>query len=176
MGSISNLFTGFVAVEATNAVAEKVGNQITFENFIVQAKNLKILKIKLNTNTENTCNKLQLNDINVKKDAYLELYDCLIEKNIITSKLGLATLFTWWTVYTVNNKLTNIDNIKNLLKNINYPLLKCYSIDYEKLSKFLKSYTHNTMNRINIFNGNKSKSKGKSKNNTKKNNKIIIKK
>jgi len=159
-------FTDMIAYPAANAVVEKAGNQLTFENFIPQGIKLNILKLIPNCKIKiEWVGDVVINNT-FQKDAYLDLYDYLVVKNIITKKNGIATLFTWTSVYTVNPELSKLNKIKKLLKkDKDYPnLLNCYTIDYAKLSKFLESYTNNLNNHVNLFKGGKTRKTRKTRN------------
>jgi hypothetical protein len=101
------------------------------------------------------------------------LYDYLVTKNIITVKKDDATsIFTWKSAYIINTDLIDTPNLIELIKkeNPDFPkLLKCYKIDHQKLSDFLKNYNYNFVDQVTVITkGGKRKNKKIRKNKTKK--------
>lgn len=145
---------------AVDMAVEKAENQITFVNFVSQAMPLNILTL-IEGCSQNFGFLLGVKQINntYKKDAYLILYDYLVEKNVIKQKTGAATFFTLSKVYTVNRdydmkKLKNV--IENDKNNKKYPeLLNCFTINHMKLINFLKNYMHKAENEYKVMTGGK---------------------
>lgn len=141
---------------ACDEVAKKMNNEIKFETFVIQAKKNHVLVLKDETK-ERIVTKpgvlfgtilYNANDPSVKErvliDSYLDLYDYLIKKNIITSKVGSESCCTRDHVNVVNPQLSDVTNLQNLLKerNLYYPnSLKCYTLHHDRLSHMLQLYS-----------------------------------
>ena len=172
-----SFFFDMFAFAAADKIIEKSNNEINFDNFISQAKDTQILTlIKYNCNVEIPGffgNSTHIIDKNFIKDAYLELYDYLVTKNIITVKKDDATsIFTWKSAYIINTDLIDTSNLSKLIKkeNPDFPkLLECYNINHQKLSDFLKNYNYNFVDQVTVITkGGKRKNKKIRKNKTKK--------
>ena len=176
--SFSDLF-GVIGITAADKTFENRNNEIKFDNFIPQAQSKNILKLKLNCTIKKSgyFGESVVNvDDNYIKPAYLELYDYLVKKDIITKNLGGSSLFTWSRVYTVNPKLSDVTNLNSLLsyKNTDFPkLLSCYTIDYKKLSELLINYKYSPSDELRAYTGGKRNKKYRTtmKNKKTKNNK-----
>ena len=139
---------GFVAVAvAGNTLLEKNNNEIKFDNFIQQAEKRKIL-IKHNENE--TCKQYAIMGNTIEmKNAYDVLYDYLVEKNIITSTVDKASLWTWDKVYKVNKDLVKQTTLSKLDKEKDYPeQLKCYKLNGIELYHFLNTYVYSGLNKF----------------------------
>jgi len=81
-------------------------------------------------------------------DSYLLLFDYLVKKEIIKEKVGIQMFFTADYVYTINKDLVESKIIQEKIKSTNedFPkILNCYTIQFDKLSKFLKNYIYNPL-------------------------------
>jgi hypothetical protein len=143
-----DFFFSFFETVVENKAAENIGNEITFVNFMSQAMSNEIM-------TKDKCNDNNISD----KDAYLNLYDYLVKKNIIISKNTYSFFFTGSSSYNVNPDKTNQSDIENALKKkeLELPSLKCYTISYSRLSILLKKYNNN------ILGGSRKNKKNKTK-------------
>jgi hypothetical protein len=158
--NIQSLLGQLFAIEVVNRGVEKINNEIKFENFIGQGKEVGFLK--LISNCKHTAYGMSyiVDPIHIES-AYLDLYDYLVKKGIIKSKFGPETLITADQVHIVNpdKSLLKPENIKKLINptNSDYPaLLKCYHIDYNKLSNYLINYEHASLNQFKVIKGGKS--------------------
>jgi len=128
--------------------AEYLQNQIKLENFIINGKKDELIRLKPNCSIEIKgwfSSGTQQIDDKFLNGAYMELYDYLIKKKIINSRLGVATFFTADFIHTINKDLIEKNVLTEKLKDTNqdFPkLLKCYEINCDKLSNFLKKYTY----------------------------------
>jgi hypothetical protein len=108
----------------------------------VQAKDKKILTLLNNCETEPRS----------ITDVYVDLYDHLVKKNIITTKVGAASLWSWDSIYTINKALIEESDLRKLLKKEDLPkAFKCYTINYEQLSKLLKNYNYNFTDEVKVL-------------------------
>jgi hypothetical protein len=150
---------------ATTA-AETANNEIKFESFIFQAKNLeetkKILDIKERCYIETSgwFGKTKTKVNSFSNDAYLALYDYLVDKGIITKSVESASFFTLESVYRLNkSSLEHFEKFKKSLSMNDHPtILKCYTINYKNLHTFLKNYKY-TITPVDIVVGGKRRNK-----------------
>jgi hypothetical protein len=86
-----------------------------------------------------------------KNQAYYELYEYLVKKEIINRKLNVFFFFSGLPTETINKELISKDILSNTttltkLIKINEidekTNLQCYNINYTNLSKFLTNYTY----------------------------------
>ena len=136
---------GFITAKDT--AIQSAEQQITFENFIVQAQNKGILSQK-----HNNCPNQP------SKDDYLLLYDALVDAEIIVKKINGFSVITWSSSYTISNKIskepkdleTTMEN-----KNSNYynKLKPCFVVDWKKLSEFLIQYKYHPTDQLRVLAG-----------------------
>ncbi len=157
--SIDNLGTHALFQGVGDEVVYKTNNELKFENFVIQAKVNKVLLLKDETK-ECIITKpgmlfgtiqYNANDPSTKEsvltDTYLDLYDYLIKKNIITKEVRAGSFWTWDYVNKVNPALMDIGNLQKILieSDSEYPnTLKCYTVYYDRLSKFLQTYQYSS--------------------------------
>jgi hypothetical protein len=158
------------AIEGVAKGTEKINNEIKFENFIGQGKEVKFLKAR--SKCKYKVYGISYNVVPMYiESAYLDLYDYLVKKEIIKQKIGYEALITADQVHTVNpdKRVLEPKNIKKLINpsNPDYPeLLKCYHIDYNKLSNYLLNYEHAVLNEVKVLKHSKTVKRSKSKNRT----------
>lgn len=145
-------FTGLLGITAADTAIQQSENQILFENFIVLAEKQNLLA------QNETCTS------KVDKDKYLDLYDALVDADIIVKKINTKSLFTWSSSYVISNKIDlGEDNLRTILEKrkstLYVELIKCYNIDYKKLSNLLLTYKYNPTDQLEIL-----KTGGKRKN------------
>lgn len=147
---------------AADVAVEKTENQITFDNFIVQAQNTKqfsppILKYKKGCLKGWFGKPLDEVPYGVMNGTYNMLYDCLVDVDIITKKITKGGIVTWGRSYRVSKTIPlDSNNIKALLEKKNssdYQNVKeCFEINFETLSKLLTTYTYDPTDQIAILN------------------------
>lgn len=134
---------------------KKEENTIDFDNFIYQAKNLEIItpnpNCKITTpgylwNTVTTANDYDI------KDVYLSLYEYLVAKKVIVQSLGASSFFSADYKYIIDPQ-----EVKSLTLNDVPNMLKCFTINIEKLKYFLTNYKQNYMDEVNVLQGGKLK-------------------
>ena len=124
---------GFLGTVLFDKGVEKGTNQIKFDNFTVQASEKKIMKFK------QTCPKTS----DLGDAIYMNLYDYLIKKEIITSNIKGLSALTFDTINNINqDKLKTLDGFKGILSDFS-TIFPCYDIDMAGLFKFLKEYKYN---------------------------------
>lgn len=136
-----------VLMEAEGKIAETVNNEIKIDNFELQAKEKNIIKLKSDNCKikfwfffETTIDK------NYLMQAYGELFNFLVKKEIIISKIDLGSFFTADFVYTLPKPFMDEKEFQKRMNDINdndSELLKCYTIDTNALYDLLKNYKYN---------------------------------
>jgi hypothetical protein len=140
----------FLLFQAEAKAVEGIGNELKFENFIEQGQRDNILVLKKDCSVEKIGwfgGSLKIDDTFLN-DSYLELFDYLVKKEIIKEKIGIQMFFTADYVYTINKDLVESKIIQEKIKSTNedFPkILNCYTIQFDKLSKFLKNYQYNPL-------------------------------
>lgn len=130
----------------TDASIEQT-RRVKFEVFINKAKEQNILILKKDKPCDVkssfwSSKKTYIADDSNINDAYLELYNHLVKREIIYEKPGIKSLINGNKIYNVNLELIETNNLKDTIDKDLPNLLKCYDINYDSLSKFIKSYTH----------------------------------
>lgn len=150
----------FFLFEAEARGVEYIGNEIKDVNFVQQAKDKNIITFIPNCTIKNFGwlgdITIDPKDTNHLKTVYLNLYDYLVKHNIIIKKFDLTFFFTADFSYkiTQNKELLEIKNLEKILnkQNNDFPkVLKCYTIDYDKLSHLLKNYNNNPTNEVKVL-------------------------
>jgi hypothetical protein len=157
MDFLGELFIGTAADKAVVKAVEKSNNEIHFDNFIPQAKKTTILTLIPNCQLQKPGwfgNSSYTIDDKLLNDAYLDLYDYLVKKGVITKKVAAASIWTWDSVYTIDTNLIESDKLKKIISkdSSEFPdLLKCYTIDYEQLSTLLHNYKYAAIDEVNLI-------------------------
>jgi hypothetical protein len=145
MDFLSNII-GFTAIAASDEAIAANNNEIKIHNFMNQARNTTILQYIPNCKIEqaglfgNSTYIVQETDL---LNAYQQLYDYLVKKEVILKKNNWSFVWTLDSVYTINKNKIDVVNLQNVLKttNADFPkLLKCYTIQIVELSNFLENY------------------------------------
>jgi len=149
-------FFTFLGIAAADTALEKNENQITFENFVVQAQKQSILTYKKGCLKGWFGKSLENPSAGTVSDTYLMLYDCLVDVNIITKQITSSSVFTWSNSYIISKTISlDAKNIEELLEKKNssdYKKIKeCFVIDFAKLSALLKKYTYNPTDQFNVI-------------------------
>lgn len=138
-------FWSFLGVAAADAAVEGSENQITFENFIVQAKKRNVLSSKPD------CGGKKPNG-----DDYLTLYDALVDAKVIVNNATKGSLWTWTSSYTISTSISlEANSLQSVLKkkqSSEYTkLTQCFTVDFAKLSDMLKTYKYDPSDQINAI-------------------------
>jgi hypothetical protein len=159
-------FTGLLGLTAVDKGIADSKNEIKFDNFISQAKDKNILTLIPNCKNDGLFGS-SIVDNKFINDAYFNLYYYLVKKEIIKLTAETSSIFTWDGVYTIDLNKSEIDYLKQSIKKdaSDFPsLLKCYEIDYEKLSVFLKNYKYSAIDEVNfVTKGGKNKKSNKNR-------------
>lgn len=145
---------GLGVVTAADTAIQKTEQQITFENFVVQAQSKGILS------QQNNCPNQP------SKDDYLSLYDALVDAEIINKKATGWSFITLTSSYTISNTISKEPNdLETIMENRNskyYVKLKpCFVVDWKKLSEFLKQYKYSPTDQFSILTGGGKKRKAR---------------
>jgi hypothetical protein len=137
-------FSGIFGITAVDSAIQKSENQITFENFVVLAEKQGVL-----AQNETCASK-------VDKDKYLDLYDALVDADIITKKANAKSVFTWESSYVVSSIIDlGEENLMSILEkkkpHLYVELIKCFNIDFKKLSTLLSTYKYNPTDQFEIM-------------------------
>lgn len=136
MSIIKDLF--FIQAEAK--IAESVNNEIKIENFEIQSKEKNIMELKPTPCKSKYWSFIEYTvDNNYLMHAYAELFNYLVKKEIIISKIDVGTFFTADFVHTLPEPFIDQKEFQKRMNPTDYPdLLKCYTIHYSKLYDLLQ--------------------------------------
>lgn len=147
---------GLAVVHGVDKAIEYNGQQILFDNFIVQAMRRKkpILKYNKKTCYNPEVNKLEFdpNNKNIMKNAYLWLYEYLVKTNFIRAERNMSMIWTWSYSYKVNIEGKTVTDLKNALS-LAPEKLKCFNINANELYSFLKSYRYDPQDEVRLLSG-----------------------
>ena len=135
----------FLGLDVIDAAVEKFENQLTWENFMEQAKKHEILTYIPFCEKGFWGNKLKTPTLSMK-NSYLYLYDTLISLGVIERELNWRSLITIARSHTVTKDISKLTpeslkkSIDECTNNDAMHIKKCYTIDYDKLSNFLTDY------------------------------------
>jgi hypothetical protein len=133
-------------MEAEAKIAESVNNEIQLENFELQAKKQNILELKPTPCKSKFWGFIEYTvDHNYLTFCYADLFNYLVKKEIIISKIDYGTFFTANFVYTLPQPFIDQKEFQKRINptNSDYPeILKCYKIHENKLYDLLKNYKH----------------------------------
>lgn len=141
-----SILEDIIVMETEAKIAETVNNEIKIDNFELQAKEKNIIKIKSDKCTIKPLFFFEtIVDDNYLMQAYGELFNCLVKKEIIISKIDLGSFFTADFVYTLPKPFMDEREFQKRMNDTNdFPeLLKCYTIDTTRLYNLLKNYKYN---------------------------------
>jgi len=140
-----SIIKDFFLIQAEAKIAESVNNEIKIENFEIQAKDKNIMELKSSTCKSKMFGFEYTVDHNYLMHAYTELFNYLVKKEIIISKIDVGTFFTADFVHTLPQPFIDEKEFQKRMNPTNdYPeMLKCYTIHYKKLYDLLKNYKHN---------------------------------
>jgi hypothetical protein len=137
-------FVGLAGITATDSAIEYSQNQITFENFVVQASSANILKSKLPPFN------------NAPNYDYNVLYDCLVSIGAIKKKFDMWTIWRGSRKHTVSTEPSIINNIERLLINKNSKkfayLMQKYTCNFPRLNQLLHSYKYSATDQFTAIN------------------------
>lgn len=137
---------GFLGITAADAAIENTENQITFENFIMQTKELNILIDKKKCIEKSS---LEL------KSIYNFIYEKLLQIGIIEKTITKFMLFQAGRSHFITKDILKLEPqyIQQKLEEINeiQKIKECFDIDYNKLSIFLKNYKYNPQDQFNLL-------------------------
>jgi len=144
-----SIIKDIIFMEAEAKIAESINNEIQLENFELQAKEKNIMELK---STPTHCKSKLWGFIEYTVDhnnlnfCYAELFNYLVKKEIIISKIDVGTFFTANFVYTLPQPFIEQKEFQKRMNSTNsdYPeILKCYTIHNNILYDLLKNYKHN---------------------------------
>ena len=133
-------------MEAEAKIAESVNNEIQLENFELQAKEKKIMELKPTPCKSKIWGLFEYTvDHNHLTFCYADLFNYLVKKEIIISKIDAGTFFTANFVYTLPQPFIDQKEFqKRMIPDNDFPeILKCYTIHLNKLYDLLKNYKYN---------------------------------
>jgi hypothetical protein len=164
---------GFFGIVAAGAAVEKSQNQITFENFIVQAQSATILTYKKGCLKGMFGQPLDKLPYGIKP-FYNILYDCLVSIGVIEKNIDKWSIITASSAHTVTKDISKLKSeyIQKMLENENsfdYQQLKnCFDIDFNKLTILLTNYNYDVSDQIVLLKPGKKGGKKKKSRPTKK--------
>lgn len=139
-------------------------NQINEFNFIKQGEKMNILTLIPNCETKKK-GWFSNEDYTEgdKRDAYSALYDHLVEKKYIKTKVGFLSYFSGESVATIDKG--KIDTLEINKNESNFPeILKCFNIDSKELKTFFREYKYDITDEPSLSTGGKKRKTVRKKN------------
>lgn len=146
---------GFLGVEAAEKGIQNTRNEMTFENFVVQAQKQSIITYRKGCIKSSITGKPLDTPPYGMNSIYNGLYDALVEVGIIKRELTALSVLTWSSKFTISTSISlEAKNIQRLLENNSKDyahLRECFVIDFHNLSRLLKNYKHNVTDEYEMY-------------------------
>lgn len=117
--------------------------QINIDNFIVQAYEKHILKLKPEFKKISNWE---------MKERYTVLYNHLRSNDVIKSEVNWKSWFAGDYAYSINENKISVSQLTSILQKDKVPdKLKCFDINIKSLSDFLRNYQYKSTDQLKIF-------------------------